>query len=587
MAELYAWSGDDPQKRWRRAFPEGPVTLGRKAGACTWVVPWDRLISGIHATLSMHEGKLQVRKEPRAINPIYYQGQPHDEFTLEVGEQFSIGETTFVLQDESEKTLSEVPPRLELSASSGELARATYIDPGTRIEALSSLPEMIRYSPSDAELEDHVLAVLLRGIPQAEAAALVCLHSVESGEDAIIVRRETRRGGKPAGMRPSRRLVRKAIRERRGVLHGWGAAADASAMVTVSVEFNWALCVPLPDEPTPGWALYVAGRRPDEAAAAPGPTSDLKFAELVAQILGALRQVRDLQKRRTTLERFFSRPVLAALAGNDMDEVLRARPADVTVLMCDLRGSCRMAEEAESHLPGLWERVSEALSIMTTNIIDRDGVIGDFQGDAAMGFWGWPLADSNQVEQAARAALGIRRDFLRAAAKADHPLHAFSCGLGLAHGASVAGRLGTSDQFKVGVFGPAVNRAARLESMTKFFKAPILLDEAVAGLLDPARIGHWARLRRLARVRPYGMSHVVVVHELLPPAVEPDAMPERDRRDYESGLEAFLASRWGDARELLGRLPHDGPAAVLLRFMESHGGAPPANWDGVMNLEAK
>ena len=27
----------------------------------------------------------------------------------------------------------------------------------------------------------------------------------------------------------------------------------------------------------------------------------------------------------------------------------------------------------------------------TIKVLDTDGVIGDFHGDAAMGFWGWPL----------------------------------------------------------------------------------------------------------------------------------------------------------------------------------------------------
>ena len=29
--------------------------------------------------------------------------------------------------------------------------------------------------------------------------------------------------------------------------------------------------------------------------------------------------------------------------------------------------------------------------MMTQNIIRHDGVIVDFQGDSALGFWGWPL----------------------------------------------------------------------------------------------------------------------------------------------------------------------------------------------------
>ena len=590
--DLVAWSSNDPLKRWRRTLQEGSVTLGRKGELSTWEVPWDRQISGLHATLTWKDGKLEVRKEPRAINRIYFHGNPSDQFTLTPGEQFVIGGTTFALQDDGEATPSELPaPQIELTCSRHELQQIRYADADERIEVLSALPGMIRFSPSDEDFEKRVLAALLQGIPRADAAAVVCVKD-DCGKEEVEVRRELDRGGRAGGLRPSRRLIFKAIcRRRQSVLHSWGPGqGDSNMSFTMNMDHNWALCAPLPDEPTAGWGLYVAGRLREDAGKHSRQdlqTGDLKFAELVADIFGSLRQVRDLQRRQTTLERFFSRPVLSALAGRDIDEVLKPRQTDVTVLMCDLRGSCRIAEDTELELPAIWKRVSEALQIMTTNIIDKDGVIGDFQGDAAMGFWGWPLDSAGQVEQAARAALGIRRDFLRAAQTPGHPLHGFSCGIGLAHGSAVAGRLGTHDQFKVGVFGPVVNRAARLESMTKFFQVPILLDDSAAAKLDHQRTSHWARCRRLAKVLPYGMTQTVVVNELLPPAVEPGTISERDRRDYEAALDAFLAKRWDDAKDLLHRLPRDGARAVLQTFMQKHNGTPPADWDDVIALEAK
>lgn len=593
MAELVAWSGSDPQKRWRRTLQPGPVTLGRKAELSAWDVPWDRQISGRHATLTWADGKLVVRKEARAINRIYFRGTPADEFTMAVGDQFVIGNTTFALQDEAESTPSEPAPQLELTCSRQELERVKYIDADERIDVLSALPGMIRYSPSDEDFEKRVLEALLQGIPRADAAAIVCAEAGADGKDDIVLRRQLRRDGQPANIQFSRRLITNALRRRRqSVLHCWGAdqGADSSISFTVNMSFNWAICAPLPDEPAPGWGLYVTGRNREDInrlTTQDREKNDLKFAELVADIFGSLRQVRDLQKRQTMLERFFSRPVLAALAERDIDEVLRPKQTDVTVLMCDLRGSCRIAEDADRELPDIWKRVGEALCIMTTNIIDKDGVIGDFQGDAAMGFWGWPLDSGSQVEQAARAALGIRRDFLRAAQQPGHPLYGFSCGIGIAHGSAFAGRLGTLDQFKVGVFGPVVNLAARLESMTKYFKVPILLDDNAARALDNPRHHFWSRCRRLAKLRPYGMNRTVQVSELLPPAVEPSTLAERDRRDYEAALDAFQSGRWNDAQELLDHLPSDGPSEVLQVIMEKHAHTPPPAWDGVIVLESK
>jgi adenylate cyclase len=350
------------------------------------------------------------------------------------------------------------------------------------------------------------------------------------------------------------------------------------------------MCAPLPDDPQPGWGLYVTGKVHGAGGSSPQQnllTGDLKFTELVAEIFGSLRQVRSLQRRQALLARFLSRPVLAVLAEKGLEAALTPREAVVTVLFCDLRGSSRRAEEAEHDLAAHWNRVSEALGIMTGSIIDQDGVVGDFQGDAAMGFWGWPLDGGDSIERAARAALTIWRRFGRAAQDGHHPLAGFHCGIGLAHGPAIAGRLGTPDQFKVGVFGPVVNLASRLESMTRHFRVPILVDDACAGALCGPATSHWARCRRIARVRPYGMRTTVLVHELLPPAaVEPGVMSDQDRRDYEAGLDEFLAGHWDEAQRLFRRLPRDGPAEVLNAFMDGRQ-APPPGWEGVIPLEAK
>ncbi len=80
-------------------------------------------------------------------------------------------------------------------------------------------------------------------------------------------------------------------------------------------------------------------------------------------------------------------------------------------------------------------------------------MVGDFHGDAAMGFWGWPLPQTDAVVRACRAALAIRSAF--EAAEAGSPLADFRIGIGIASGRAVAGKIGTIDQVKVTVFGPS------------------------------------------------------------------------------------------------------------------------------------
>lgn len=560
-------------------------------------MPWDPLISKLHATLTWRDGRLLVRKAPEAKNSVFFFGEPRDEFTIGVGETFVIGDTLFLVQEDTPTGTSDLPtPFSELTCSRQELERHQYTDANERLDVLAALPAIIRGSPSDAELEARVIDVVLKGIPRGEVAAVVRWSGQKpAGEPALEVRHWSRRSGLDTDreFRPSRRLVGDAVlRRRQSVMHLWHSG-ELRPEFTVNPGFDWSMCVPLPDDPEPGWALYISGRLPADPYLG-GPDqrdvllkSDLKFAELVADIFGAFRQVRDLQHRQSRLARFLSRQVLAALSGHDIDEVLRPRETEVTVLFCDLRSSCRLVEEGRHELVQLWDRINEALGIITSGICDQDGVIGDFQGDAAMGFWGWPLGGEDQIERAARAALAIRRRFAHMAQQRDHPLAGIGCGIGIANGPAIAGRLGTYDQFKVGVFGPVVNLASRLESMTKRFQTSILVDERVAQRLADPRHAHWVRCRRIARVLPLGMSIPLSVSELLLPAVESGTLTDRHCRDYDAALDAFLAGRWADARRLLDRLPDDGAGDFLREFMDRTRQVPPDPWDGVIRLESK
>ncbi len=277
-----------------------------------------------------------------------------------------------------------------------------------------------------------------------------------------------------------------------------------------------------------------------------------------------------------------------ALAAENPETVLAPRETEVSVVFCDLRGFSQTSERSASDLLGLLERVSKALGVMTRQILDHGGVVGDFQGDAAMGFWGWPLAQSDAVERAAAAALAIRAEFEIAANVPHHPLADFRVGIGIATGRAVAGKIGTSDHVKVTVFGPVVNLAARLESMTKFVGAPILLDRSTATALRSRLSPELGRIRRIAKVRPYGLATAVEVSELLPSALEQSVLSDGNLREYEAALDAFIAGRWKESLDLLRELPREDTAKdFLIYYIQNHDRTAPPNWDGVVVLESK
>src|ERR1022692_1480167 len=185
MPDLVA-RGTEADQCWRRALPAQPVTLGRTSKSA-WEVPWDKQISGLHATLHWQNGKLLVRKDSSARNQIFVRGAALNEFHVAVGEPFVIGSTTFTIQVSEPAAVGEWPtPVSELTCSRQELQQVKFTDADQRIEVLAALPGIIRYSPSDQELESRVVEVLLRGIPRADSAAVVWLNPLAALENLDI-----------------------------------------------------------------------------------------------------------------------------------------------------------------------------------------------------------------------------------------------------------------------------------------------------------------------------------------------------------------------------------------------------------------
>jgi adenylate cyclase len=298
MAELIA-AGDQPSEQWRRTLPAGQtVILGRDGD---WNAPWERWLSRRHAELLYQEGLLQVRQLPTAHNPLYFRGQATACLRLRPGESFVVGTTSFRLSEEPATTLPESQPVLQVrSASAEELARLPFRDAPHHLEVLSRLPGVIASANGEAAFFTQLTNLLLAGMPRADAVALVATEADAATDSPVRVLHRDDRLRSESALQPSQRLVREALgRLRRTVLHVWatdGGAGDQP--FTLRGNFDWAFCTPIPGDACKGRGVYVAGRFSGDTAAtllAPWEKNDLgddlKFAELVAAVVGALWQV--------------------------------------------------------------------------------------------------------------------------------------------------------------------------------------------------------------------------------------------------------------------------------------------------------
>ena len=601
MLELIA-QGPTIDFRWRRTLPGATVELGRSTE--TYRVPWDNQVSRRHAVLTASEHRLHVKAIPDAANPIFFNGREVNDFYVRPGEHFVIGNTSFmVASDQAFGSLSAPDPIRQQTFSADFLEQVQYRDADRRIDVLNRLPELIAEANNSDELLIGMVNTLMAGISAATTIGVVQLNqsqenaqSGSAGQLKII--HWDRRGLTRGDFQPSEKLVTQAIQLSQSVLNVWQSDVSNSVNYTFDYENDWAFACPIETEATPGWAVYVAGssqpKQTPEAIQEGELEGDIKFCELVGSTLKNLLRVQQLERQQASLRTFFSPVVVEALRGRDPETVLQPRQCEVSVLFCDLRGFSRTSEQMADDLLGLLSRVSESLGVTTRVILDTGGVIGDFHGDAVMGFWGWPLEDRSPVEtarSAVLAAIQIQTEF-SLLAKQHSFASEFTMGIGIATGNAVAGKIGTQDQVKVTVFGPVVNLAARLEGMTKQLKASILIDENTKILLDNSNeqldgqtnIPH----RRMGNFQPVGMTKPVQLYQIL-------ADHEQNSQHQTAYDEALRLFESGKIKQAIAKLTlikaiesgdsADSAVQFLLEFLKQV--QPTASNDGIIRMWAK
>jgi adenylate cyclase len=622
-------------EEFRHPLIEGRTIRIGRAPSDGWAIGWDRTISREHADLCWKDGMLTVSCLANAGNPIKLQGTVHRQISVPSSQKFDIGQSSFFVAVERMSRNAKPGQRLEFvresegrvpatsakskpketletfdsdddveehSYQANELQDVEFGDTKRQMELLSKLPQMISESKTDVDLALMLCGLLLDAIPPAVAVAVALFEESDVNEmrahdnpDAPIpkpklMRAQTREGFDGRFM-PSRRLLRKALRQNESAMHIVSDADEGGAQFTMASSFGWAFCSPISAPSCVGWCLYVSGAGGRDGSlfvSEEDLKGDLRFTQLVSQLIGSIRTVRTLQEQTTQLSAFFSPKVIANLTkkGGAADILVPSR-RDISVLFCDVRGFSRKSEQLQDDLEKLLDCVKAALSAMTSGILEYDGSIADFQGDAALGFWGWPAPLEDGPISACRAALAIMKNF-HLPLEEQGLLEGFSCGVGIAHGQAIAGQVGTSQQAKIGVFGPVVNQGSRIEGMTRMFGVDICIDEATANFVRRLMPPTEARVRRLARVRPKGMDTAVEISELLPPEIDAPHLTTEIVSAHELAVAQVITGQWKEAIEFLGsRTDRDSAAKFLLERMAEFDNQPPADWDGSFRLTSK
>src|SRR4030095_11417492 len=183
-----------------------------------------------------------------------------------------------------------------------------------------------------------------------------------------------------------------------------------------------------------------------------------------------------------TMGLYFSPRLLDAVLSDPGS--MQPRRADVVLLLTDLRNSTPLAEALGPK--GMFDLLNRVFEAQTTAIMSEEGNLEHFLGDQFLSYWGAPQPQPGAADRAERAAIKLIEAMEKLRTTLPEPVaKLFGYGVALHSGRVLVGNKGSALRLDYGLVGDGVNEAARIESLTKYYGARLLISrDTLAQLRD-------------------------------------------------------------------------------------------------------
>lgn len=203
----------------------------------------------------------------------------------------------------------------------------------------------------------------------------------------------------------------------------------------------------------------------------------------IAIVMEDLTEKKHLEGQRSLFERMVSPAVIDQL---DPDQLhLGGRRTVITTLFADIRGFTYFSEGMPPE--ELVAVLNRYLAIAAEAILEQQGTIDKFHGDAVMAWFNAPVPQVDHTLRAVQAAFEIQQAVIKV--QRDLPeKYRLSFGIGIHCGDALLGLVGTEKRLEYTAIGDSVNTAKRIQ------------ESAGAGqVLVSAEVYHWVSGQVLAR----------------------------------------------------------------------------------------
>lgn len=249
---------------------------------------------------------------------------------------------------------------------------------------------------------------------------------------------------------------------------------------------------------------------------------------------------------------------------------------ELSIMFTDVRGFTTISEHYGKDVQGLTKIMNRYMTAMTAKIIENEGTLDKYIGDAQMAFWNAPLDDKDHALNAVKTGLEMLNDldkFNEEISKEGIP--AFGMGLGINTGDVVVGNMGSSQRFDYTCLGDAVNLASRLEGQSKNYGVRIVLGTKTA---EYAKEKY--SVVEMDTIAVKGKTEGVKVY----------TVGETIKFKHDEYLKEYYRGNWKRATEWAQELIDDPKVTIkdyYHKMIERMDEGLPANWDGVYRATSK
>jgi adenylate cyclase len=256
---------------------------------------------------------------------------------------------------------------------------------------------------------------------------------------------------------------------------------------------------------------------------------------------------------------------------------------ELSIMFTDVRGFTTISEHYGEDVQGLTSIMNRYMTVMTRAILENNGTLDKYIGDAQMAFWNAPLDNNAHAIDAVRTAFQMLKDLESFNEEVQREgIPAFGMGLGINTATVVVGNMGSTQRFDYTCLGDGVNLAARLEGQTKSYGVKLIVGPQTAELVRDVY-----QVVELDLIAVKGKTLPAKIFTIL------ETFDHPGEKQHEKFLALYREGKWELAQKFASDLKkcwqgnlsdyYDSMISRIEEFQVS----PPKDWDGVYRATSK